>query len=91
VSDLRAPHRTSYAAPIYPAIAVAARVEGDVVLDCTIGTDGVVRDVRVLDGPALLHESARAAVRQWRYTPTKLNGQPVSVLLAVKVIFRLHR
>jgi periplasmic protein TonB len=91
ISEIEAPRRLHYVAPTYPTIAVRARLEGDVVLDCTIGVDGVVRDVRILGGLPLFHAAARDAVLRWVYTPTRLNGQPVSVLLTVTVRFRVPR
>lgn len=75
--------------PQYPAMARESRVEGDVVLAAVIGRDGVVNDVRAISGPALLIQSAIQAVRQWRYKPYLLNGQPVEVETQIKVQFRL--
>lgn len=77
--------------PRYPPLAVQTRREGDVVLRIVIGTDGSVRDVEVVSGHILLVEAAVEAVRQWRYQPTLLNGEPVEVQGAVVVQFRLNR
>jgi protein TonB len=77
-------------APAYPPIARAARVEGIVILEAVIGEDGAVRDVRVLRSIPLLDAAATEAVRQWRFTPTLLNGQPVPVVMTVTVAFRLR-
>ena len=88
--DIKPPSRVSYVAPNYPALARTAHVEGTVYLEATIDEHGVVRDVRVLRGNALLDEAARAAVSQWRYTPTKLNGVAVPVILTVTVTFTLR-
>jgi periplasmic protein TonB len=84
---IEAPVRTAYVAPVYPDLARIAGVRGVVVLDCTIDPSGRVVDVRVLAGHPLLSESAASAVRQWRYTPTRLNGIPVPVLMTVTVRF----
>ena len=84
------PRRTYYAAPSYPAIAQAARVSGIVILEAVIGEDGTVRDVRVLRSTPLLDQAAIDAVKQWRYTPTLLNGQPVPIVMTVTVGFDLH-
>ena len=65
--------------PEYPAIARAARVSRLVVLEATIGEDGRVGDIRVLRSVSLLDQAAIDAVRQWRFTPTLVNGPPVSV------------
>jgi periplasmic protein TonB len=75
--------------PQYPAMARETRVEGDVVLAAVIDKDGVVSDVRAISGPALLIPPALQAVRQWRYKPYLLNGQPVEVETQIKVQFRL--
>jgi protein TonB len=87
---IRAPVRVRNVMPIYPAIAQAARISGSVTIDAVIGTDGAVRDARVLSGTPLLNQAALDAVRQWRYTPTMLNGEPVQVVMTVTVDFRLN-
>jgi periplasmic protein TonB len=89
--DIKAPVRTAYVAPIYPDIARAAGVGGTVVLECTIDPSGHVVDARVISGHPLLNEAALNAVRQWRYTATRLNGVPVAVLMTVTVRFIPHR
>ena len=53
-----------------------------------IGEDGGVRDVRVLRSAPLLDEAAMEAVRQWRFTPTLLNGEPVPVVMTITVAFK---
>ena len=75
--------------PHYPPHAQAARVEGTVVLDAVIDPTGRVTDVRVTHSVNLLDQAAVEAVRQWRFTPTLLNGETVSILLTVTVRFTL--
>ena len=75
--------------PRYPAVAQAARVQGIVILEAVISGDGRVTEVRVLRSVPLLDDAAVEAVRQWTYTPTLLNGQPVPVIMTVTVNFRL--
>jgi len=87
---IRQPVRTHYVAPIYPTIAQQARIEGPVQIDAIIGIDGVVQQARVLSGSPLLSDAAISAVRQWRYTPTMLNNQPVAVIMTVTVTFTLQ-
>jgi protein TonB len=77
-------------APVYPPLAVAARVEGNVILECVIGEDGRVSGIAVVRGHPLLDAAAVEAVRQWRYAPSLLNGVHVSVVLSVTVAFRLR-
>jgi periplasmic protein TonB len=76
--------------PEYPRIATAMRLSGTVLLRAVIGTDGEVYDVEVLSGNQILAQAACAAVRQWRYRPTLLNGQPVEVETRVTVNFVLN-
>jgi len=75
--------------PIYPESAKSARVSGEVILDVTINEVGTVDNISVLSGPAELRTAAMEAVRQWRYSPTTLNGTPVPVIFEVRVAFAL--
>ena len=77
--------------PVYPPIARAARVEGTVVLAAVISKNGVIENLRVVGGPAMLQQAAMNAVQQWRYRPYMLNGDPVAVETTVNVIFSLGR
>jgi len=76
--------------PEYPEVARRSGVEGTVHLQATIGPDGAVREVKVLSGHPLLGQAATAAVRQWRYRPTVLDGKPVSVIINLTVEFKLR-
>ena len=91
VSGLQAPRKIRDVAPRYPAIAQASRVEGIVILEAVIAEDGSVQDVRVLRSKPLLDDAAVEAVRQWRFTPTLLGGQPVPVVMTVTVSFALNK
>ena len=77
--------------PLYPAIARAMHLAGTVRLRAVIATDGSVRQVEVISGNALLVEPAVAAVREWRYRPTRLNGEPVEVETLITVNFILNQ
>lgn len=88
--DIKPPARIAFTPPTYPALAKTSRIEGTVYLEATIDEQGIVRDVRVLKSIPFLDEAARAAVSQWRYTPTKLNGVAVPVILTVTVTFSLR-
>jgi protein TonB len=88
--NIRPPQKVHHVAPVYPAIAQAARVSGVVILEALIAEDGSVRDVKVLRSVPLLDTSAMEAVRQWRFTPTLLNGVPVQVIMTVTVTFNLN-
>ncbi len=77
--------------PEYPPLAVRARVQGIVILEATVGEDGVVREVRVLrSAHPLLDPAAEAALRQWRYSPVILNDRPVPFVLTVTLSFFLE-
>jgi protein TonB len=88
---IRQPQKVHDLLPTYPAIAQAARVQGLVIVEATISEDGRVVNARVLRSIPLLDEAALEAVRQWRYTPTLLNGVPVPVIMTVTVQFTLSR
>ena len=75
--------------PIYPPIAMAARVSGMVVLQATISKTGSVEDLHIVSGPPLLQGAALDAVKAWVYRPYLLAGKPVDVETTVNVIFTL--
>ena len=77
--------------PSYTAIARAMRLAGTVRLRAIIAADGSVRQVDVISGNALLVQLAVAAVREWRYKPTRLNGEPVEVETFITVNFILNQ
>jgi protein TonB len=87
--QIKEPKKLKNVAPVYPDIAKQARVQGIVILECTISPQGKVTDVKVLRGIPLLDAAAIEAVKQWVYTPTLLNGVPVPVIMTVTVNFRL--
>jgi protein TonB len=88
---IRPPAKTRDAVPVYPTIAQAARVEGTVILEALLDERGRVQNLKVLRSYPLLDQAAIDAVRQWEYTPTLLNGVPVSVIMTVTVTFKLTR
>jgi TonB family protein len=83
------PTRTHGVPPVYPPAAVAAGVEGIVVLEATIGPTGEVTDVEVVRSVPLLDAAAIAAVGAWRYTPVLVDGKPVRLQMTVSVDFTL--
>src|SRR5215469_7180385 len=74
--------------PVYPRMAALIRAHGVVKLHAIIATDGTIQSLNVIDGPPLLAEAAREAVRQWRYRPYILNGRPVEVETMITVNFK---
>ena len=75
--------------PTYPPLARTARVQGSVLLAAVIGKDGTITNLHVISGHPLLTQAALDAVRQWRYRPYILNGEPVEVDTQVTVNFTL--
>jgi protein TonB len=70
-------------------IAKTAHVSGTVVLHAVIAKDGTIQELQYVSGPPLLMKSAMDAVKQWRYKPTQLNGDPVEVDTTIDVVFTL--
>jgi protein TonB len=77
--------------PLYPALPKQLGREGRVELHAIIATDGSVQSLEVISGDPLFYQSALAAVREWRYRATILNGQPVEVDTHITVIYSLNR
>ena len=89
--QIEPPQRLVHVDPIYPAIAIALRKEGVVILDAFLSEDGTLREVRVLRADPLFEEAALTAVLQWRFSPTVLNGEPVPVVMTVTIRFLLTK
>ena len=87
---IRAPTKVVDVAPVYPPEAREDRVQGVVILEVTLSRTGEVSDVEMVRSTPLLDEAAVAAVRQWRYEPTLVDGEPVPVLMTVTVNFMLR-
>ena len=88
--NIQVPTKTRDSKPEYPPIAQSTRVQGVVILEAIIGADGNIANARVLRSIPLLDAAALSAVSQWQFTPTLLNGQPVSVIMTVTVNFTLQ-
>jgi protein TonB len=76
--------------PVYPDLAIQSRIGALVILEAEVDTRGYVKNVKVLKGHPLFDESAMTAVRQWRYQPLLLNGEPTGFILTVTVNFNLR-
>jgi len=74
---------------VYPDSARQARIEGDVLVELVVGTDGRVESATILSGPPVFHEAARAAAMNTRFLPAKLNFRPVRVKVTHRIRFRL--
>jgi protein TonB len=87
---VKAPRELYKPDPVYSPIARTARVEGVVTIDALIDEHGNVVQAQAIDGPGLLIPSALAAVMKWKYEPTYLDGEPVSMKMHVEVSFKLR-
>ncbi len=87
--DAPVPSRKRYVAPEYPAAAAAQGIRGIVILEVLIGESGAVLNARVTRSIPGLDEAALAAVKQWEYEPTKVDGKPVKIVLAQSITFAL--
>lgn len=88
--QLQAPDLVKRVEPEYPGFAVSAGIQGVVILEATVDESGEVIDVKVLRSLPLLDRAAVAAVRQWRYSPLRLNGIPTRFVLTVSLSFHLQ-
>jgi protein TonB len=84
------PKRLVNVNPVYPPEASEARVQGVVILEVLIGTDGKVENSRILRSIPMLDQAATDAVRQWVFTVTSVNSAPVKVVMTVTVNFTLQ-
>ncbi len=82
------PRLISSVPPEYPSLARARRLTGDVLVDVLIDDAGKASDMKVLSGPFLLRDAATDALRQWRYEPARLDGQPTPIHVQVTLKFR---
>lgn len=87
--SITAPKLVKRVQPEYPQLAAQARLTGLVIIEALVDTHGAVKSVKVLRGAPLFDEPALAAVRQWRYQPLLLNGQPTEFIVVVTVMFNL--
>lgn len=88
---ISAPRLLHSVRPIYPALAMSNRIEGDVQIQALIDQTGKVVSTKVVSGPILLRHAATDAVQQWRYSPATLDGKPTSMEYKVTVSFHLNQ
>jgi len=80
---------TRRVAPVYPPMALSSRLEGSVTLMASVAADGTIGEIKVLRGEPIFATAAVEAVHQWRYTPTKLDGNPIPVTREITINFKL--
>jgi periplasmic protein TonB len=90
VGVVQSPRKIHHEAPVYPQLAIIAKVQGTVVVEAVIGINGQVQDARVIRSIPMLDQAAIDAVKKWVFTPTLLSGVPVPVIMTVQVDFRLR-
>ncbi len=88
--DVKTAKLISSVSPTYPLLAKNQHISGDVLIDALIDANGRVTTMKVISGPTLLHQSAMAALRLWKYQPASLDGKPVPMHLTVTLQFRLQ-
>jgi TonB family protein len=86
-SDVPAPKRTKSVSPVFPEAARTQGLRGIVIVEVVVGTDGSVESVDIVRSVPPFDEAAIAAVREWKYEPTKVDGKPVRVRLTVPITF----
>jgi protein TonB len=89
--NLVAPKLVHKVMPEYPMLAVQARVQALLILEAQVDTRGHVKEVRILRGAPLFDDAAIAAVKQWRYKPLLLNGEPTEFILTVTLNFNINQ
>lgn len=77
--------------PRYPAQAMQMRIEGPVQMQATVSKDGSISNVKILSGDPVLAHAAQEAVRQWKYKPYYLDGEPVDIQTQITINFRLPK
>jgi len=87
---VKEPRKDHHVDPVYPRLAADTRIQGVIILEAVIDETGQVRDASVLRGIPLLDQAALEAVRQWRYTPTLVDGVPMPIVLVITVTFELR-
>jgi len=88
--DVKSAKLISSVSPVYSALAKNQHVAGDVRVDALIDANGRVTTMKVISGPALLHQAAMEALRQWKYQAATLDGKAVPMHLTVTIQFRLQ-
>jgi TonB family protein len=89
--NVKEPRLVTRVMPDYPLVARQAGIQGDVVVKTTIDEKGSVVNMQIVSGPALLRGAALAALRRWKYEPSTLNGQPISIQVLVTIKFSGNR
>ncbi|HEX6465036.1 MAG TPA: M56 family metallopeptidase [Vicinamibacterales bacterium] len=88
--NVKPPAKLKDVKPVYPEDAMAAKIQGELILEVIVDDTGHVADARVVQGVPELNDAALKAVTQWEFTPTLLNGAPTAVILTCTMTFSLR-
>ncbi len=88
--DVKTAKLISSVPPVYPSLARSQHIEGQVLVDALVDVNGRVSSMKVVSGPAMLHQSAMDALRQWKYQAAMLDGHAVPMHLTVTIQFKLQ-
>ena len=88
--DVKTARLMSSVPPVYPSLARQQHIQGQVLVDALVDVNGRVSSMKVVSGPAMLHQSAMDALRQWKYQPATLDGKIVPMHLTVTIQFKLQ-
>jgi protein TonB len=88
--DIKPPVKVKNVEPVYPPIPLRAHIQGVVIIEATVGTDGKVKDTKVIRSIKALDDAAVSAVRAWVFKPTVVNGQVVQVITTISITFTLN-
>ncbi len=88
-STLQAAVLVQRVSPVYPSPALQSQVQGEVLVNATIGKDGIPKNLKVLRGDQRLIAAALAAIGQWRYRPATLAGEPIETQIEITIDFHL--
>jgi protein TonB len=89
-ANIQAAVLLKHVSPVYPVAALRDTIRGEVRIRATIGKDGIPTDLKILSGDPRLVDAAAGAIRQWRYRPATLEGEPIETTTTVSVVFQLN-
>jgi TonB family protein len=89
-ANIQAAVLLKHVSPVYPVAALRDNISGEVRIRATIGKDGIPTDLKILSGDPRLVDAAAGAIRQWRYRPATLEGEPIETTITVNVAFQLN-
>jgi TonB family protein len=89
--QILAQHVEHQVEPVYPPIAIAAHIQGSVVIEITVGATGKIESIKVVKGPAMLQQAALDCIKQWAFRPFDKDGTAVSATGHISIVFDLDK